>query len=56
MAEDLEHAIEYYEKSADLDVEVGIGCGQISVQLEDDLSAGQKLVKCALVSFRFSIY
>ena len=25
VAEDLEHAIEYYEKSADLDVEVGIG-------------------------------
>ncbi|KAK8802933.1 hypothetical protein WA588_002093 [Blastocystis sp. NMH] len=41
VAEDLENAIEYYEKSGELDVE-----------MEDDLSAAQKFEKCALLSIQ----
>ena len=49
VAEDLENAIEYYEKSGELDLEVGLIC-LFDCQIEDDLSAAQKFEKCALVS------
>lgn len=62
VAEDLENAIEYYEKSGELDLEVG-SISLLHCQIEDDLSAAQKFEKCALValppfiecSFPFSV-
>lgn len=54
VAEDLENAIEYYEKSGELDVEVG-SISLPHVQMEDDLSAAQKFEKCALVALPFLI-
>lgn len=48
VAEDLENAIECYEKSGELDLEVG-SISLLHFQIEDDLSAAQKFEKCALV-------
>ena len=55
VAEDLENAIEYYEKSGELDLEVR-SVSHRHFQIEDDLSAAQKFEKCALVALSFSAH